>query len=354
MTRPEFSDAFRTAAPADRPAPLWGRVLRALREAGGVTQEGWATYLAVSRSTVQRWERGEGVPDPDVERALLAHCRQRGLFRALERGPLVGQAPSEERLQDMLAEARVALRLVHGAPVPGRAPTPIDAAGSQPEPDLHRGGRPGGGRRPRMARVALAGVIALTIVLGLGGALLARTRGESGPGMGDPVLSNAPISADPLAPTPAAERAAAQVSDISIEGVLAAPTGSLVGQTTTDCEDGVKFQVAVRAVDWRVTLDGGKRADPGKVWLVAVVDVTNADSEPGNYFSAGLIQDETGARFKRVFLQGDIAEMATRYRVDEFIELAPGESMRWFVVYHVPATVRSLALLPDTTSVQCA
>ena len=50
-------------APPDHPQPLrWSRVLWALREARRVSQEGWAARLAVSRSTVQRWEKREGMP----------------------------------------------------------------------------------------------------------------------------------------------------------------------------------------------------------------------------------------------------------------------------------------------------
>jgi transcriptional regulator with XRE-family HTH domain len=118
MVGSEYLAVPRDDAPVDRPLPLWSRVLRALREAGRLTQEGWAAYLAVSRSTVQRWERGETVPDPDVERAIAVYCRERGLFRALERGPLAGELLNAERLRDMLAESRVALgeeRTVTGA-----------------------------------------------------------------------------------------------------------------------------------------------------------------------------------------------------------------------------------------------
>ena len=55
-------------------ASCWSVVLQALREARGVTQEGWATWLGVSPSTVQRWERGVAVPTAAVEAVLLAHC----------------------------------------------------------------------------------------------------------------------------------------------------------------------------------------------------------------------------------------------------------------------------------------
>jgi non-specific serine/threonine protein kinase len=60
----------------------------------------------VSRTTVQRWERGERAPDSGAEAALLAYCRQAGLFRTFDRGPLAGLTLTEEGLRDLFGEAR--------------------------------------------------------------------------------------------------------------------------------------------------------------------------------------------------------------------------------------------------------
>src|SRR5437867_3741877 len=92
--------------PAGSPAPPWSLVLRALRAAQGATQAGWAAQLAVSRTTVQRWERGEVAPDPEMEGAILAHCGGRGLLRSYDSGPLAGQLVSAAWLAQVLAEAR--------------------------------------------------------------------------------------------------------------------------------------------------------------------------------------------------------------------------------------------------------
>src|SRR5215211_5098078 len=86
--------------------PRWSTVLRALREARGVTLDGWGARLGVSRTTVQRWERGERAPDPGAETAILNFCREAGLFRAYDRGPLAGFNLTAEMLQDLFAEAR--------------------------------------------------------------------------------------------------------------------------------------------------------------------------------------------------------------------------------------------------------
>jgi DNA-binding transcriptional regulator YiaG len=55
-------------AQAHATRPPWNAVLRALREARGITQGGWATQLGVSSKTVLRWEAGERVPDRGQKR----------------------------------------------------------------------------------------------------------------------------------------------------------------------------------------------------------------------------------------------------------------------------------------------
>ncbi|MGH2599288.1 MAG: ATP-binding protein, partial [Dehalococcoidia bacterium] len=104
------SDPPRTAARVTSARPWWSEVLQALREARGVTQDGWAAHLGVSRKTVQRWEAGERVPDPGAEAGLLAYCSEKGLFRPFDRGPLAGVSLTAESLQALLAEARTQAR----------------------------------------------------------------------------------------------------------------------------------------------------------------------------------------------------------------------------------------------------
>ena len=84
-------------------------MLRALREARGVTQDGWAAMLGVGRTTVQRWERGEGVPDAHAEAALIALCRDKGLLRSYDAGVLAGIDVTAAWLADALASARLSL-----------------------------------------------------------------------------------------------------------------------------------------------------------------------------------------------------------------------------------------------------
>src|SRR5579871_6082947 len=84
-----------------------GAVLRALREARGISRDGWAARLGYGRTTVQRWEQGETVPDAQAEAALLELCRELDLFAAYEHGPLAGTVLTPDLLRRILAEARL-------------------------------------------------------------------------------------------------------------------------------------------------------------------------------------------------------------------------------------------------------
>ena len=98
-----------SSARRDPPSPArpqWSVILLGLREARGITQDGWAARLGYGRSTVQRWERGEAVPSADAGEALGTLCREEGLFRTYARGRLGGMTLSAELLRELLAEAR--------------------------------------------------------------------------------------------------------------------------------------------------------------------------------------------------------------------------------------------------------
>lgn len=111
--------------------PRWHVVLRALREARGVTQDGWAAWLGYSRATVQRWERGDATPTADAEAAIVSVCEERGLFRTFESGPLAGLSVTPAFLRALLADARLASSAQAGAPA---ATTSAAPAQLQPAP----------------------------------------------------------------------------------------------------------------------------------------------------------------------------------------------------------------------------
>ncbi|MDQ6878584.1 MAG: helix-turn-helix domain-containing protein, partial [Candidatus Dormibacteraeota bacterium] len=89
------------------PAPHWSVVLRALRIASGISQEGWAARLGYGRRTIQRWEHAELAPDAAATDALVGLCADYGLFREHRNGVLSGRTLNAYGLCAMLAEARV-------------------------------------------------------------------------------------------------------------------------------------------------------------------------------------------------------------------------------------------------------
>src|SRR5215211_1597864 len=103
---PEHIDGSHASSLHQR-TPPWPAVLRALREARGVTQEGWAAQLGVGRRTVQRWEQGLVVPDPVAEAAILEYCKARSLYQRYAEGALRGVVVTPEWLRDLLAGARL-------------------------------------------------------------------------------------------------------------------------------------------------------------------------------------------------------------------------------------------------------
>lgn len=87
--------------------PHWSKALRALREARGITQEGWATQIGYSRATVRRWESGSSVPSADAELQIIALCREKRLFQRFHEGPLRGVHVGADWISDLLATARL-------------------------------------------------------------------------------------------------------------------------------------------------------------------------------------------------------------------------------------------------------
>jgi len=105
-------------APDAAPPPLRA-ILRAVREAAGVSQDGWAARLGYGRRTIQHWERGEFAPDPEATESLIQLCQDLRLFREYRVGVLAGVNLSAEWLRTAATDARLAHR---GGSV-DRAPT---------------------------------------------------------------------------------------------------------------------------------------------------------------------------------------------------------------------------------------
>jgi predicted ATPase/DNA-binding XRE family transcriptional regulator len=91
-------------------APPLSAVLRALREAAGVSQEGWAARLGYGRRTIQHWEHGELPPDPDATESVIQLCGELRLFRDYHEGALTGITLSADWLRAAATDARLAHR----------------------------------------------------------------------------------------------------------------------------------------------------------------------------------------------------------------------------------------------------
>jgi predicted ATPase/DNA-binding XRE family transcriptional regulator len=91
-------------------SPRLSAVLRALREAAGVSQEGWAARLGYGRRTIQHWEHGALPPDSAATESLIRLCQDLGLFREYREGALAGCMVTADWLRGLLAEARLAHR----------------------------------------------------------------------------------------------------------------------------------------------------------------------------------------------------------------------------------------------------
>jgi predicted ATPase len=150
--------------------PPWPVVLRALREAAGVNQEAWARALEVGRTTIQRWERGETVPDATGQARLLAVCAERGLFRRYQRGALADATLTAEALTEALAEARRGVRT-------GVGPAPVMLR-PVPGPALLPAATPPSGDPPRQTNlpVAVSNFVGRAEALAAVGERLAQTR----------------------------------------------------------------------------------------------------------------------------------------------------------------------------------
>jgi predicted ATPase len=97
------------------PDPVFASVVRGLRIAAGLAQEDLAARLFVSRKSVQRWERGLGVPDEHAERLLRDVCDEHRLFARTTNELAVAGVTGWADVAGSLARAR-AVRPPRGRP----------------------------------------------------------------------------------------------------------------------------------------------------------------------------------------------------------------------------------------------
>jgi len=129
---------MRKSGPASLSLQL-SAALRALRDAAGVSQEGWAARLGYARRTIQHWEHGELPPDADATEAVIRLCQDLRLMREYREGALAGHTVSADWLRSLVAEARLAHRTSPSQP---SELTPAPAEEPAPPPPAHGRGLP--------------------------------------------------------------------------------------------------------------------------------------------------------------------------------------------------------------------
>ncbi len=104
-------------------------ILRAIRDALGITQEQLAERLGVSFATVNRWENEQNAPQKAAREAIKSLAREAGLDVEADAEPLpaiaspgrrgrraAGQAPSTKTMEQMLWDAACSIRGEKDAP----------------------------------------------------------------------------------------------------------------------------------------------------------------------------------------------------------------------------------------------
>lgn len=241
--------------------PYWSQVLRALREARGITQDGWAAWLSVSRKSVQRWENGETVPNADAERAIIAYCRDKALFRTFDRGPLRGVSVTPDWLEGLLAEARLGT---------SPAPPPIETASAARSTDSRPDEPHGTGTTPRAPPRAGATLVPTNLPVPLT-SFVGREREAA---QVERLLTTTRLltltGAGGVGKTRLAIELAREVVEQYPDGVWLVELASLPGEATP---------VAIRPLE-----------EPGQV-VHAVAGVLGVRETPGRPFTATLVDD---------------------------------------------------------------
>lgn len=104
-------------------------MLRAIRDAMGITQEQLAEKLGVSFATVNRWENEQNMPQKAAREAIKAIAMEAGIDVGVDAAPLApiaspgrrgrraaGQAPSTKSMEQMLWDAACSIRGEKDAP----------------------------------------------------------------------------------------------------------------------------------------------------------------------------------------------------------------------------------------------
>lgn len=124
------------------------------------------------------------------------------------------------------------------------------------------------------------------------------------------------------------------------------PAESLVGQQVRACNYNVDFDISVARVEWTKTVIGATAAGNG-MWIVAIIDVTNASDKAEALTTRPLqLRDGRGREFNVREYPPDPVDLFRAYNVHaSFQTFQPGIREQSVVTFQVPDDVGPLTLV---------
>jgi len=124
------------------------------------------------------------------------------------------------------------------------------------------------------------------------------------------------------------------------------PAESLVGQRVRACNYGVDFDIGVARVEWTKTVLTNTAAGNG-MWIVAIIDVTNASNKAEALTTRPLqLRDGRGREYNVREYPPDPVDLFRAYMVHApFQNFEPGITEQSVVVFQVPDDVGPLTLV---------
>ena len=126
----------------------------------------------------------------------------------------------------------------------------------------------------------------------------------------------------------------------------ATPAESLVGQRVRACNYNVDFDIGVARVEWTKTVLTNTAPGNG-MWIVAIIDVTNASTEAEGLTTRPLqLRDARGREFNVREYPPDPVDLSRAYNVKgAFQDFEPGITEQSVVTFQVPDDVGPLTLV---------
>ena len=124
------------------------------------------------------------------------------------------------------------------------------------------------------------------------------------------------------------------------------PAESLIGQTVRACNYNVEFDITVAGVEWLKSVIGNVAPGNG-MWIVALIDVTNASTKAEALTTRPLqLRDRAGREFNVREYPPDPVDLGRAYNVKgSYTNFEPGITERTVVTFQAPDNVGPLTLV---------